>query len=308
MGSTRGTSKHNGRKDKFDRFYTPQESADYLTGRMLGSMSPETIAGTLFVEPSAGSGSFVTALEKYGIQNIIAIDLCPVTNATCHTEIHSGDFLKTSHNDLLGMAGRDFPWERIVFVGNPPFGVQGDLSIAFVNHCLELGSDVWFILPPTFRKESYCDRIPNGMIADVIEMPVTSYSLPDGSARVVPSAFIHYMRVASKPARIGTPELLAMLPFEFVSMKGTSCKTDCFTIRRVGGTAGKASERTDVSPASNYLCRLHDGCGMSVDDVIKMINAIEFPERDWTVGPRSLSMREIANGWDRTYGKTYGML
>lgn len=306
MGSTKGTSKHNGRKDEFDRFYTPQESADYLTGRMLDGMSPEAVAGTLFVEPSAGSGSFVAALERRGIQNIVAIDLCPAEDATCDMEIHSGDFLKTSLGDLLGMAGHGFTAERITFVGNPPFGVQGDLSIAFVNHCLELGSDVWFILPPTFRKESYRDRIPYGEIADVVEMPVTSYSLPDGSARAVPSAFIHYVRVASKPARMDTSELLGMLPFEFVSMRDASCGADCFTIRRVGGTAGKASARTDVSPASNYLCHLRPDCGSDVSSVIGMVNAIGFPERDWTVGPRSLSMREIANGWVRTYGKTYG--
>lgn len=175
-----------------------------------------------------------------------------------------------------------------------------------MNHCLELGSDVWFILPPTFRKESYRDRIPYGEIADVVEMPVTSYSLPDGSARAVPSAFIHYVRVASKPARMDTSELLGMLPFEFVSMRDASCGADCFTIRRVGGTAGKASARTDVSPASNYLCHLRPDCGSDVSSVIGMVNAIGFPERDWTVGPRSLSMREIANGWVRTYGKTYG--
>lgn len=256
------------------------------------------------MEPSAGNGGFVTALERRHVPNIVAIDLCPAMDTTCGTKIHQSDFLKTSREDILAMSGHDFPAERITFVGNPPFGVQGDLSIAFVNHCLELGGDAWFILPPTFRKESYIDRIICGEIADAIDMPVTSYALPDGSSRAVPSVFLHYVRVASKPACIDTPCLIAMLPFEFVSVRrdGAPRGDGCFSIRRVGGNAGKAAARTDVSPSSNYLCRLRPGCGLGVSDVVAMIDAIDFPERDWTVGPRSLSMREIANGWMRTYG------
>lgn len=196
------------------------------------------------------------------------------------------DFLTVTSDDMV-FNGKQYD-KDIIFVGNPPFGVQGNLSIAFVNHCLELGRAVWFILPPTFRKESYLSKIPHGMIGRVVLPESCDYSLPDGEMRKVPSAFISFNYVESKPATPSINELADTVPF-------VTCKQEDaqFSIRRVGGTAGTASTRTDVSTQSNYMCRVKDDSDISADDIIAIINSTTFPERDWSVGPRSISKREL---------------
>lgn len=47
-----------------------------------------------------------------------------------------------------------------------------------------------------------------------------------------------------------------------------------------------------MSTQSNYFCQTRDG--YDTETIIDTINGINFPERDWSVGPRSLSQREIA--------------
>lgn len=80
------------------------------------------------------------------------------------------------------------------------------------------------------------------------------------------------------------------LPFEFLTKSDTDSAD--FTIRRVGGTSGTATADTSVSTQSNYFCQTRDG--YDTGTIIDTINGIDFPERDWSVGPRSLSQREIA--------------
>lgn len=295
--SRKGTSKSNGRKDQYDRFYTDVTVADSLVKSMLTCHPEYSDENYLFCEPSAGQGSFVKALEDNGINNILAFDIVPSEKLLCDTPISGKDFLTTTSNDMT-LNDKQYDKGHIIFVGNPPFGVQGNLSIAFVNHCLELGGVVWLILPPTFRKESYLSKIPRGVIETVISPQSYDYSLPDGGTRKVPSSFIGFSYVVSKPAIPSIKELVDTVPF-------ITCKQEDaqFSIRRVGGTAGTASTRTDVSTQSNYMCRVKDDSEMSVDDIIATINRTDFPERDWSVGPRSISKRELLTRLSKSFSE-----
>lgn len=296
MGA-KGTTKNSGRKDEHDRFYTTEREASRLMSEM-SRLAPEFFDGSaLFVEPSAGAGSFVVAVEELSLP-VLAYDIVPADETLCQTDICAQDFLtfdKSALEEDIAEAG--FCCSKLVFIGNPPFGVQGDLSVAFVNHCFELGADeVWFILPPTFRKESYLSKMPHAEIARIVELSTKEYILPDGQTRDVPSVFICFSYVEKKPAPVPTSELLALLPFEFVKPDKAT-----FSIRRVGGTSGTAKHDTSLSPESNYFCRPKDDAKMGEDELVEKISALDFPERDWTVGPRSLSKREIAQRWCEAY-------
>ena len=295
MPKRRGTSKSNGRKDAYDRFYTKGDEANRLVRYMLDRHQEYRTGDFLFIEPSAGTGSFVKALHDNGIQNVLAYDLMPATDSVSGTKITKCDFMSVSPSDCTY---RETMYDKshIVFVGNPPFGIQGNLSIAFVNHCLELGNVVWFILPPTFQKESYLRKVPHGIITDVIKVSDDDYTLPDGSCRRVPSAFIEFSYVETKPQMPSIREYADKVPFVL-------CDRDTaeFSIRRVGGNAGKASQRTDVSEQSNYFGRLRDDSDLSVADVISVINGTDFPSRDWSVGPRSISKRELLGSLSRRF-------
>ena len=298
MGA-KGTTKNSGRKDEHDRFYTTRAEAARLMSEMKKLVPSFFDGNTLFVEPSAGAGSFVIACEDMSLP-VLAYDLIPSDAPVCATPIKTQDFLALDKAVLANDAAvAGSPREKMVFIGNPPFGVQGDLSVSFVNHCFELGADeVWFILPPTFRKESYLAKMPHAEIARIVELSTTSYELPDGAMRDVPSVFICFSYIEKKPDPIPTSSYLEKLPFEFCKKKDAE-----FTVRRVGGTSGEARMDTSLSEQSNYFCKMKDGQNMKATEAVEKICALDFPERDWTVGPRSVSKRELARRWCDVYEK-----
>ncbi len=92
-----------------------------------------------FLEPSAGSGSFVYALKELGIKNCLALDIAPKAQG-----IHQKDYLL----ELI-----EFNQKRVV-IGNPPFGHRGKLALHFLNKSLNEAPIVAFILPNLFKRYS----------------------------------------------------------------------------------------------------------------------------------------------------------
>lgn len=285
----KGTTKSGGQKDPLDRFYTAADEAD----RIVREISPSL--PRLVIEPSAGRGAFVLALENASVDTL-AYDIDPDPSPVCSTPIVTADFLTLREADLLAVRP-DYSRSTTAFVGNPPFGVQGRLAVMFLRHCLELADDAWMILPPSFRKTSMADKVGNGELVDVMELESTTYSTPVGDVEV-PSFLMHWHACDGKAARMrrrqAEQDAMRSLPFEFLPWDKVANANDngMFTIRRVGGTSGRASADTGVSSQSNYLCRVRDGYDR--DSVMAWVNATDFPERDWSVGPRSLSKGEIA--------------
>lgn len=276
----KGTTKNNGQKDKLDRFYTsPGEALRLLSDlpAVVPLLAGNTdCSGIEFYEPSAGDGAFVRAVEElYPSASVRAFDIAPSPSQLCDTAIGEQDFLDA-----------DIPYsDNRIVIGNPPFGEQGRLCFKFVEKALGIAPTVCFILPPSFKKESYQKRIGLSPVA-VVELGDTAYRVGDGLIDV-PSCFFVFDR---EHPFVEDEIDFGKLPFEFLP-KNKADSAD-FTIRRVGGTSGTASHDTSVSPQSNYFCRTFDG--YDTGTIIDTINGIDFPERDWSVGPRSLSQREIA--------------
>lgn len=276
----KGTTKNNGQKDKLDRFYTPADEALRLLSGLpaivpLLAGNPDC-SGIEFYEPSAGDGAFVRAVEElYPSASVRAFDIAPSPSPLCDTEIGEQDFLDA-----------DIPYsDNRIVIGNPPFGEQGRFCFQFVEKAFDIAPTVCFILPPSFKKESYQKRIGLSPVA-VIELDDTAYRVGDGLIDV-PSCFF----VFDREHQFVEDEIdFGELTFEFLPKSDTDSAD--FTIRRVGGTSGTASPDTSVSTQSNYFCRTCDG--YDTGTIIDTINGIDFPERDWSVGPRSLSQREIA--------------
>jgi hypothetical protein len=98
----------------------------------------------IFIEPSAGDGSFLTELP---INKRIGIDIEPK-----HPEIIQGNFLEwTTPND-----------DKYITIGNPPFGLRGNLALRFINHSSKFSDFTAFILPQIFEssgKGNCMDRV-----------------------------------------------------------------------------------------------------------------------------------------------------
>lgn len=87
----------------------------------------------LFLEPSAGNGSFLNYLNNY-----VALDIAPED-----ARIKKQDFLSYTPSIT-----------NFITIGNPPFGKRSKLAIEFFNKASEMSNVIAFIVPVSFMKWS----------------------------------------------------------------------------------------------------------------------------------------------------------
>ena len=121
----------------------------FFTGRALAQRCVAAVnarfplAGfDLILEPSAGDGAFWSLLPA---KTRVGIDLAPAAD---------------------GIAEADFTqWEPpqqgadTLTIGNPPFGRRGCIAMAFFARACEFSRVVAFILPRSFRKDTFLNRV-----------------------------------------------------------------------------------------------------------------------------------------------------
>ena len=95
------------------------------------------------IEPSVGAGAF---LEHLPIRTI-AIDIDP--KMKCN---YLGDFLEIN-----------FSKQRSLFIGNPPFGRRSSIAFKFIEHALPSAKVIAFILPNSFHKANFINRLPTNL-------------------------------------------------------------------------------------------------------------------------------------------------
>lgn len=132
----KGTTKSNGQKDPLDRFYTSPEAVQECLSKL------DLSQYDIIIEPSAGREAFSSQ-----IPSCIAYDIDPQARG-----IIQQDFLSLSFS-------RDLSKKTLV-IGNPPYGQQCKLAIAFFNKAAEFTNTIAFILPKRLNSESSFFRLP----------------------------------------------------------------------------------------------------------------------------------------------------
>jgi len=271
----KGTTKAKGKKHQLDKFYTKAHVAkDCLDILDLNSYSR-------IIEPSAGAGAFSNQLKTNPRLSVLAFDLAPE-----HSSVLQQDWfdytIKTPSPTLV--------------VGNPPFGQQCSLALRFINHAFEVvgAQTVAFILPRSFRKASVQGRIfSHSTLVKDVEIGENSFEL-NGSDYNLNAVFQVWER-STKPR--DTPDLPLKSPYFTFTKK---IDIHHFAIRRVGGKAGHAFvDKPETSDQSNYFIRVADEG--KTDQIISMINKINFEVADNGTGPRTLSKRELVNLFNDAY-------
>jgi len=122
-------------RDK-DQFYTPITTAQYCFKKTKDVIKSYNDDHTTFIylEPSAGSGSFFDILPK---NRRIGIDIEPRNPL-----ILKQDFFDWKHSTN----------KKYIVIGNPPFGLRGQLALKFINHS-QFADYVCFILPQLFESD-----------------------------------------------------------------------------------------------------------------------------------------------------------
>lgn len=264
MGSTKGTTKSGGQKNALDKFYTkPEIAKKYIDLSDVNNYST-------IIEPSAGSGAFSNQ-----IPNCIAYDLEPE-----HKNIIKQDWFLYSHNKNDN--------ETVLVIGNPPFGQQNSLAIGFINHAAIFADRVAFILPISFKKDSVKNRI-NPYFHLVFEevLPENSFTL-NGENYNVKCVFQIWDKKDTKRGIVKHENINSNKLFNYV--KKTDNPDAC--IQRVGGNAGKSfTDWQNRSEQSNYFIKFKKKG--NITSLVKKLNDIKYPSREFTVGPRSIGKTEI---------------
>jgi hypothetical protein len=138
----------------------------------------------MILEPSAGDGAFFSLLPE---SNRVGMDLEPMAEG-----IEESDF---------------FCWEpplfeeNILTIGNPPFGQRGKLAVEFINRACQFSRVVAFILPRTFRKDTFFNRVDPGFHM-IEQFDCDEFRYPSGEKVVVKSVFQIWERRAGARKRI----------------------------------------------------------------------------------------------------------
>lgn len=254
------------RARELDQFYTSRPIA--RTCYEFLNSSVELKDTDWFLEPSAGDGAFY---ELMPTDRRMGVDIEPMAAG-----VEPGNFLQDFHVP----AGPT----RWITVGNPPFGKNASLAVAFFNHAAKFSEVVAFIVPLTFRKRSLQKRL-DPLFHLVAELQLDELAFVfKGQPYSVPCSFQVWRRTATP--RDLTQSALTHSDFEFSGPAGAH-----FAVRRVGGLAGKViQDFNGYSPASHYF--IHSR--ISPRRLQKRFEAIDWSDCKWnTAGNPSISKREL---------------
>jgi len=228
----------------------------------------------IFMEPSAGDGSFYKLLPK---DRRLGIDLDPKTPGLVKLDFFHFKYVGT---------------RRVIVVGNPPFGKNSSMAVKFFNHAAWLPEVdfIAFIVPKTFRKVSIQNRLSMDFhLIGELDLPDESF-LKDGKPYKVPCVFQVWKRLSTprKPTVVD----LNNDWFDFVNKNDNPN----IAVRRVGWKAGM--------PFSPVGCKEHSFYFLRVKYGINIVNfgahLIELHHKGCfntvvsnTAGPRSLSKGEF---------------
>lgn len=161
-----------------NEFFTKKEVAKTCFETFLKFLENHNIDSKkyTFLEPSCGDCSFYDLFPK----KRIGIDL----------EFKNKELIQANFLDFTPKQG------HYVVVGNPPFGLRGNLALRFINHA-KFAEFIAFILPPLFDsdgKGSPKARVKNFQLAHSQKLPKNSFIYPNGREVEVATLFQIWVR------------------------------------------------------------------------------------------------------------------
>jgi predicted RNA methylase len=249
-------------KSDLDKFYTKEDLAIELISKI------DLSKYDLVIDPCCGDGSFYSNINH---SNKIGIDILPHIDG-----VIEHDYLTWDHSFI------DIKSDKILAISNPPFGKQGSLAIKFIKKSSEFADTIAFILPISFSKVSFKNKMPKyyHLVHEEI-LPDDSYLLDgvDYSVKCVVQIW------SKKDYERDFIETVSEVGFKYTKDKYSAD----ISIRRVGIYAGRGFKEVDKSEQSHYFIILDDKT--KCDLVVEELSNVEWV--DLTVGPRSISKNEL---------------
>jgi hypothetical protein len=140
-----------------DKYYTNDDVAR-LCWRAFKPCIP---TDAILIEPSAGGGAFMRAVDR----EIIGFDIAPEANG-----IIQADFLDLDVFEHVEEGA------KLAVIGNFPYGHRNRLTIDFLNRSLSFADYVGCIVPAGFQKFNYQQRVdPEARLVMSLELPEQSF-------------------------------------------------------------------------------------------------------------------------------------
>ena len=172
-----------------DQFYTKPNIAEYCFKKFqeVSNNLGINLNRYTFIEPSAGCGYFYQLLPK---NRRIGIDIEPKRLPGIDNKgIIKSDYLKWYPKNKK---------KKYVVVGNPPFGLRGNLALQFINKSYLYADIVAFILPQLFNSDGKGvagKRVIGYKLAYNEHLPSNSFIYPSGEEIKINTVFQVWTKV-----------------------------------------------------------------------------------------------------------------
>ena len=228
----------------------------------------------MIIEPSAGNGAFINKIKSLS-ENYLFFDINPQ-----HDEILNQDFLQFNYSDT------QLQYSNIHIIGNPPFGRLSSIALKFIKHACAFCDSLTFILPRSFKKDSWLRRFNRSFhLVHQEDLPDNSFIFNNKDINI-PCLFQIWER---RNYERDLP--IKEIPFGYSFVTKTE-KPD-ISLRRVGLHAGKITREIDDKNISSHLfVRFDKGNRRKINKIVEKMNQIVYSKEN-TVGPRSVSKQEF---------------
>ena len=264
------------KRNTIDKYYTNDRVVDICINKIKECLVIDP-SEHLIIEPSAGNGSFIKGIRTLS-DHCLFYDLEPE-----NPDIIKQDYLEYDITDKFN---------NIHVIGNPPFGRQSSLAIKFIKKSCEFCNSLSFILPRSFKKDSLKRHFPLQFhLIHEYDLPKDAF-LVNNSPYDVPCVFQIWEK---KSHQRDVSDKLKPIHFEFVRKN----ENPDISFRGVGINAGTIDvSYLDKSEQSHYFIKFESSFSKKMlEELIK----IQYPGKDYTVGPKSISKQEIIKQFNQLF-------
>ena len=233
----------------------------------------------LWIEPSAGNGSFITMIKTI-TNNYLFYDLEPE-----NSEIIKLDYLEFDSKTMIPPDAK-----KIHIIGNPPFGRQSSMAIKFIKKSQQYCDSISFILPKSFKKPSLQKHFQlNFHLLNEYDIPPNSF-IVDTKPYDVPCVFQIWVK---KETYRNVQEKQVPNKYSFVKKEDNHD----ISFRRVGVYAGTIDKETEEkSIQSHYFIKFDT---IFTDELFDKLSQIKYDCKNYTVGPKSISKQELIKEFNK---------
>ena len=269
-----------------EQFFTPQHVAEACVA--LAQSTIDFNAFDVIVEPSAGVGTFLDLLPA---DRRIGIDIDPQ-----RSDLIAADFLGWRPEANAG---------RVLVIGNPPFGQRAALAVAFITHACTFADVVAFILPRSFRKYTFQNRVPRTFHLQA-SLDCDEFVTRDGTPVSVKTVFQVWRKQDALRDLVHPPDKHPHFDMKHAHLSRVSPEQRAalrrdyaFTIPQVGSDFRPRSV-DDVTQGSHWFIR------PLVDGVQERFTELDFSFLDdMNTAHKSLSKRDIIAAYMTVCGESW---